>query len=145
MDEADSVTVTSNGHIHNTEKSHLIVDETSNRDTTNSHSELERNDSDVNSKANDSGIEVKDSFRSDVTGHSAARVKVAAGNSDEVFDDSDTEVNDPREATIQEVEVQIEETSRQQQLPSITSYNKSFDDSDEQVILRGMFTKFWPT
>ena len=73
-----------------------------------------------------------------MTGNSAPCVKNAPENIDEVFYDSDTEVNDTKEVTVQQVQVQIEVASRQAQLPSIASY-KSADDSEERVMPRGIY------
>lgn len=94
--------------------------------------DLERNDSDKNSRGNDSGIEEKDSFRSEreVTTDYKAR-----NMDDEVFDSDGSEI--PVPAKVQEVEVQIEEISRQKQLPSVTSYPRSsYDEDDDTVLLR---------
>ena len=54
---------------------------------------------------------------------------------DEVFDSDGSEL--PVPVKIQEVEVQIEEISRQKQLPSVTSYSRnSYDEDDDTVLLR---------
>lgn len=107
--------------------------ETYNTASNNTGSNLDRNDSDKNSRANDSGIEVKDSFRSD---KELTTVYDKSGyNNDEVFDSDGSEF--PVSVRVQEVEVQIEEISRQKQLPSVTSYRRSIgDDDDDTVLLR---------
>ena len=95
-----------------------------------SHNDLSRKDSDVNSKANDSGIDAKDSFRSDIETNGFVR---GFKGDDDVFADSDgSETPVCGHRTIQEVEVQIEEPSRQKQLPSI----RSIDGGSEDVALR---------
>ena len=94
--------------------------------------DLERNDSDKNSKGKDSGIEVKDSFRSDIDIEDEGKIPNVRRNlksrnsaavvaNDDVFDSDGSEIPTERNAHVQEVEVQIEEPSRQKQLPSITS------------------------
>lgn len=94
--------------------------------------DLERNDSDKNSKGKDSGIEVKDSFRSDIdtteaTKNSSRKKRgIVSRNSaamivnDEVFDSDGSDVMPEHTAHTQEVTVQIEEPSRQNQLPSVS-------------------------
>ncbi|KAL4227533.1 Voltage-gated hydrogen channel 1 [Mactra antiquata] len=93
--------------------------------------DLDRNDSDKASGGNDSGIEVKDSFRSDKNVTQTYNSKNVAAD-DEVFESDGSEIN----ARIEQVEVQIEEISRQKQLPSISSTRRSVDEDDDVVLLR---------
>ena len=114
----------------------------SDSDTTN-HNDLERTDSDVHSKANDSGIEVKDSFRSEgesvTNGYPRVRGNQGYGKDDDVFYESDGSVTPIKSV---QVEVQIEEISRQKQLPSITT-SKSFEgEQDDSVILRSKYNNY---
>lgn len=111
--------------------------------------DLERNDSDKNSKGKDSGIEVKDSFRSNtddveqVRQSSVVKRGVRTRNSaaeivtDEVFDSDGSEMPE-RTAHVQEVRVQIEEPSRQNQLPSITA--STCDEKEDTVSLKSKKT-----
>lgn len=121
-----------NDGIHNTKQ---IKSEANNvnKASDDTDSALERNDSDKNSRANDSGIVVKDSFRSDK--EVTTDYNKIGDNDDDVFDSDGSEF--PVPARIQEVTVQIEEISKQKQLPSVTSYSRSVcDDDDEAVLFR---------
>jgi len=113
--------------------------------------DLARNDSDSkNSKTNDSGIEVKDSFNEhDVRSksrHKSPRsssrdrhyrkkgADVVDGVDDDVFDSADA--GRPPVAALQEVEVQIEETARQNRLPSVVVETGPEGVDMEHVVMR---------
>lgn len=121
-----------NDNLHNTKQIKGEANKVNNS-IDSADSALERNDSDKNSRANDSGIEVKDSFRSDK--EVTTDYNKIGDNDDDVFDSDGSEI--PVPARIQEVTVQIEEISKQKQLPSVTSYSRSVcDDDDEAVLFR---------
>lgn len=102
--------------------------------------DLERNDSDKNSRANDSGIEEKDSFRSEK--ERTPIYSVNTYNEEDVFDSDGSEF--PVPVRKQEVKVQIEEISRQNQLPSVTSFPRSVgDDDDDAVLVKSKMSLFF--
>ncbi|WAR01014.1 hypothetical protein MAR_025386 [Mya arenaria] len=118
-------------------------------------SDLARNDSDSkNSKAADSGIEVKDSFNEQDTKQNltsknprqsgkrfrkrSAAAEVGEGN-DDVFDSDGSEGTADRAGLLQEVTVQIEEATRQNQLPSIS---RDLAPEESPVVVRRRKSSF---